>query len=225
MRWLWIDRVLVHEPRRRLVAIKAVSLAEEHLHDHFPSENGLEPFPVMPGCLILEGMAQTAGILVGAASGFREKVVLAKISSASLTDDALPGMLLRYEAIIDRIDSTGASTTGVVDALDPAALAGTSFAGTSSARTSSAEPRSVETAATERTAHAAGASAHEANAGAAVGAVAPLSGRDDGAWRRIATIDMLFSHLDRNLSGQDFPEENFVFSENFRTILAQLGVT
>ena len=32
MRWMWIDRVIAFEPRKRLVAVKNVSLAEEHLH-------------------------------------------------------------------------------------------------------------------------------------------------------------------------------------------------
>ncbi|MEY4786704.1 MAG: hypothetical protein RL692_598, partial [Planctomycetota bacterium] len=36
MRWLWIDAILLHEPNARLVAIKNVSLAEDHLHQHFP---------------------------------------------------------------------------------------------------------------------------------------------------------------------------------------------
>ena len=43
MRWMWIDRVIELTPRTRMVAVKNVSLAEEHLHDHFPG------FPVMPG--------------------------------------------------------------------------------------------------------------------------------------------------------------------------------
>ena len=37
MRWMWIDRIIELVPRQRLVAIKHISLAEEHLHDHFPS--------------------------------------------------------------------------------------------------------------------------------------------------------------------------------------------
>jgi 3-hydroxymyristoyl/3-hydroxydecanoyl-(acyl carrier protein) dehydratase len=67
MRWMWIDQILELEPGRRLVAIKNVTLAEEHLHDHFPAAGNLPPLPVMPASLIIEGMAQTAGILVGAA--------------------------------------------------------------------------------------------------------------------------------------------------------------
>jgi 3-hydroxyacyl-[acyl-carrier-protein] dehydratase len=118
MRWLWIDRVLLHEPGKRLVAVKNVSAAEEHLADHFPAAAGELPHPVMPGSLILEGMAQTAGILVGAANDFREKVVLAKIAAAELRGDAEPGQSLRYDAVIERIDASGAGCRGVIDLWD-----------------------------------------------------------------------------------------------------------
>ncbi|MBL8763395.1 MAG: beta-hydroxyacyl-ACP dehydratase [Phycisphaerae bacterium] len=120
MRWMWIDRVVELTPRRRLVAVKNVSLAEDHLHDHFPAETerGRPACPVMPGSLILEGMAQSAGILVGHAEGFRHKVILAKVSRAELTRDATPGVTLRYTATIARIDEAGASTLGVIEILD-----------------------------------------------------------------------------------------------------------
>lgn len=122
MRWMWIDRVVELRPRERMVAIKNVSLAEEHLHDHFAADpaRGLAATPVMPACLILEGMAQTAGILVGHAEEFREKVVLAKISRAELARDAAPGCTLRYTADIERMDAVGASTRGTVEMLDHA---------------------------------------------------------------------------------------------------------
>ncbi|MBN2446726.1 MAG: beta-hydroxyacyl-ACP dehydratase, partial [Phycisphaerae bacterium] len=61
MRWIWIDRFEVFESGRRAVAVKNVTLAEDHLHDHFPG------FPIMPASIMIEGMAQTAGILVGEA--------------------------------------------------------------------------------------------------------------------------------------------------------------
>ncbi|MBL0927210.1 MAG: beta-hydroxyacyl-ACP dehydratase [Phycisphaerales bacterium] len=122
MRWMWIDRVVALEPGRRLVAVKNISLAEEHLHDHFAADAalGLPAQPVMPAALIIEGMAQSAGILVGHAKDFREKVVLAKVSRAELGLDAAPGHALRYTAEIERLDDTGASTRGTVERLDPA---------------------------------------------------------------------------------------------------------
>ena len=78
MRWIWIDKFLEFQSGHRAVALKNVTLAEEHLHDHFPG------FPVMPECLMIEAMAQTAGILVGQARHFQEKVILAKIKVAML---------------------------------------------------------------------------------------------------------------------------------------------
>ena len=122
MRWMWIDRVVSLEPRARIVAVKNVSLAEEHLHDHFPADDdrGLPAEPVMPASLVIEGMAQTAGLLVGHAADFREKVVLAKLGSVELREDAYPGQTLRYTATVDRIDGSGASTLGVVELSDSA---------------------------------------------------------------------------------------------------------
>jgi 3-hydroxyacyl-[acyl-carrier-protein] dehydratase len=122
MRWMWIDRVVELVPRQRLVAIKNVSLAEEHVHDHFAADasRGLEALPIMPTSLILEGMAQTAGILVGHAEDFREKVILAKIARAELDQDATPGTTLRYTSTIERMDSAGASTMGTIELFDHA---------------------------------------------------------------------------------------------------------
>ncbi len=117
MRWMWVDRILSLEKGRRLVAVKNVSLAEEHLHDHFAADadGGRAALPVMPASLIIEGMAQSAGILVGHANDFREKVVLAKVNKAELLSDAMPGQTLRYTAEVERLDATGAATTGRVE--------------------------------------------------------------------------------------------------------------
>lgn len=172
MRWMWIDRIIELVPGRRLVAIKNVSMAEDHLHDHFPARPAhagrpaRPAIPVMPASLIIEGMAQTAGILVGHAAAFREKVILAKVGKAELHEDVPPGFTLRYTATIAHMDPAGAATTGVVELLDPAT----------------------------------------------------------GAARAIGAIDLMFSHLDRNLAGAQFPEGNFVFSDSFRTLLRASGI-
>lgn len=166
MRWMWIDKVISFEPRTRLVAIKNVSLAEEHLHQHFAADGARPACPVMPNSLILEGMAQTAGILVGSVHGFREKVVLAKVASAVIERDVNPGETIRYSATIERMDDMGASTVGLIDRY--------SFA--------------------------------------------------DEAWAPVGRIEMMFSHLDQNRAGTEFPEENFVFGENFRTLLEGAGL-
>ena len=120
MRWIWLDRILELEHGKRSVAIKNVSLAEEVLHDHFPANANRDPIPVMPNSLIIEGMAQCAGILVGYTGGFKEKVILAKIGKATFTAAATPGTTIRYTANIERYDPSGASTSGIVELIDPA---------------------------------------------------------------------------------------------------------
>jgi len=141
MRWIWIDKFIEFKSGQSAVAVKNVTLAEEHLHDHFPG------FPVMPESLMIEGMAQTAGILVGEAKAFQEKVVLAKIKKAVFFNYVRPGDSLKLAARIDSIASEAASTAGKITCAD----------------------------------------------------------------KLIAEIDLMFSHIDQNLSGKEFPEENFVF--------------
>src|SRR3989442_15087376 len=94
MRWLWIDRFLEFKSGQSARAVKNLSLAEDYFADHFPG------YPVMPAALILEGLAQTGGILVGEARDFKEKVVLAKIPSARFRREVLAGEQLVYEAEI-----------------------------------------------------------------------------------------------------------------------------
>ncbi len=106
MRWIWIDKILEFRPGEFARAIKNLTLAEEHLHDYLPG------YPVMPASLIIEGLAQTGGILVGQAGGFAEKVVLAKIPRADFFGVACAGDQLIYEVTLSDLRSEGA----VVDA-------------------------------------------------------------------------------------------------------------
>ncbi len=144
MRWIWIDKFLEFESGKRAVSVKNVTMAEEHLHDHFPG------YPVMPEALMIEAMAQTGGILVGEAKNFEEKVVLAKVKKAVFFDMARPGDSLRLTAEVESIAPEAASIAGHITCED----------------------------------------------------------------RRIAEINLMFSHIDQNLAGIEFPEENFVFEGN-----------
>ena len=102
MRWVWIDRFTAFEPGKSATAVKCLSHAEDHYAEHFPG------FPVMPAPLILEGLAQTGGILVGEANQFREKVVLAKIPFAKFYREAHAGEMLTYDAEIVNLRPEGA---------------------------------------------------------------------------------------------------------------------
>ncbi len=108
MRWIWIDTFVAFESGVSASAVKNVTLAEDHLHDHFPG------YPVMPPSLMIEGMAQTAGILVGEARGFSENVILAKIRRAEFDAYAVPGDQIRYDTTIDSLDERAGMTSGTV---------------------------------------------------------------------------------------------------------------
>ena len=108
MRWIWIDKFIEFTPRASASAVKNVSLAEEHLHDLYPA------FPIVPHSLIVEGMAQTAGILVGEARNFEEKVILAKIGRATFHRLVRPGDTIIFSATIDQLSEQGASISGRV---------------------------------------------------------------------------------------------------------------
>ena len=113
----------------------------------------------MPHSLIIEGMAQTAGILVGEARNFREKVILAKIGKATFHQLVRPGSTLAYHAKIEQLSETGAGISG------------------------------------------------QARLGLEQNA--PL----------VAEIELMFSHIDKNMAGKNFPEHNFVFTPQFTELL------
>jgi len=106
MRWIWIDRFLEFQSGKRARAVKNLSLAEEYFADHFPG------YPIMPGTLILEGLAQTGGILVGEANDFQEKVILAKIPWARFHREAFAGEQLIYDAELLHLRPEGAAVQG-----------------------------------------------------------------------------------------------------------------
>jgi 3-hydroxyacyl-[acyl-carrier-protein] dehydratase len=108
VRWIWIDRFLEFNSGKSARAVKNLSLAEDHFADHFPG------YPVMPASLILEGLAQTGGILVGEANQFTEKVVLAKVPKAVFHREMLAGEQLIYEVEIVHLRPEGAAVAGRV---------------------------------------------------------------------------------------------------------------
>jgi 3-hydroxyacyl-[acyl-carrier-protein] dehydratase len=103
MRWYWIDKFVEFESGSRAKAVKNISLSEEHMHDHFPG------FPVMPASLMIEGMAQTGGILLGEVNDFKYSVILAKVPQVEFHGWAQPGDQLIYEAILEEAREEGGS--------------------------------------------------------------------------------------------------------------------
>ena|SRR6266851_3253764 len=108
MRWIWIDRFTEFRRGEFARSVKQLSLAEDVFDAHFPD------YPVMPAALLLEGLAQTGGILVGEANDFREKVVLAKIAKVKFLREALAGEEVIFETTVIYIRPEGAAVLGKV---------------------------------------------------------------------------------------------------------------
>jgi 3-hydroxyacyl-[acyl-carrier-protein] dehydratase len=112
MRWIWIDRFTEFRRGEFARAVKQWSLAEDLFAAHFPGH------PVVPAALLIEGLAQTGGILVGEANDFREKVVLAKIPKAVFHADVLAGAELTYDATLVDLRAEGGMVAGKITAAD-----------------------------------------------------------------------------------------------------------
>jgi 3-hydroxyacyl-[acyl-carrier-protein] dehydratase len=91
--FLLIDRILEIERRKRLVAIKNVTINEPFFAGHFPD------YPIMPGVLVVEAMAQAGGVLLLAEIPDRESklVVFTGIDRAKFRRPVVPGDQLRIE--------------------------------------------------------------------------------------------------------------------------------
>lgn len=93
--FLLVDRVLELEPGKRITAIKNVTANEPFFQGHFPD------FPVMPGVLICEALAQTAGIAVAVQDDLKNKLGLfASIDEFKIKRQVVPGDTLKLEAEI-----------------------------------------------------------------------------------------------------------------------------
>ena len=98
--FLLVDRVLELVPNERVVAIKNVTMNEPHFPGHFPNH------PVMPGVLMIEALAQTAGLLAfkssGKEVGANSVIYFVGIDGARFKRPVVPGDQVRMEATILR---------------------------------------------------------------------------------------------------------------------------
>ena len=106
MRWFWIDRFTKFVAGESAEAIKGISLSEEVVDEYSPCRTFL------PASVIIEGIAQAGGLLLGQMSDFNDRIVLAKVTSSEFFFEAEPGSILTYRVRITNNDGMGAMVEG-----------------------------------------------------------------------------------------------------------------
>lgn len=107
---LLVDRVLEMEPKKRIVALKNITINEPVFLGHFPGR------PVMPGVMLIEGLAQAGGLLLLHDMPNREDklIFFGGIEQAKFRRPVVPGDQVRYEVEVLRLRSTFCRLSGKV---------------------------------------------------------------------------------------------------------------
>jgi 3-hydroxyacyl-[acyl-carrier-protein] dehydratase len=105
MRFFLIDRITAWQVGTSAEAIKNVALSEDFFDDHFPRR------PVMPGVLMIEGMAQLAGLLLEASLKQKHdrnaKAILTILERTKFRGMVRPGDTLRYRTEVLSVNPSG----------------------------------------------------------------------------------------------------------------------
>ncbi|MBX6311626.1 MAG: UDP-3-O-[3-hydroxymyristoyl] N-acetylglucosamine deacetylase [Isosphaeraceae bacterium] len=106
--FLLVDRVLEHDPGRRVLALKNVTCNEPFFPGHWPGR------PVMPGVLILEAMAQSAGVLIAElADPATHNAVITGIDAVKIRRPVVPGDQLHLDISLRRTKGRMAEVQGL----------------------------------------------------------------------------------------------------------------
>ncbi len=108
MRWFWIDQFREFVSGSHAVSVKCVTLSDEPVDEYSPGR------PFYPASLIIEGLAQTAGLLIAQQSDFHKRVVLAKITRSKFYFEACPGDCMVLRTDIVSLQDGGGIASGAV---------------------------------------------------------------------------------------------------------------
>lgn len=109
MRFFLIDSITLWDVGAAAEAIKNVAMSEDYFDDHFPRR------PLMPGVLMIEGMAQLAGLLLEASLQAKHqceaKAILTVVERTKFRDMVRPGDTLRYRVEVVAVNPDGGKAT------------------------------------------------------------------------------------------------------------------
>ena len=118
--FLMVDRVIELEPGKRVVGVKQVTANEPQFTGHFPGR------PIMPGVLMVEALAQTAGVAVMTLPEYRGKLGLfAGIDECRFKRMVVPGDTLRLEVTVEKLRGMFGRVRGVARVGDEVAVEAT----------------------------------------------------------------------------------------------------
>ncbi len=108
MRYLFIDRILRLEANKQIIAIKNVALSDDVFLEHFVG------YPVMPGALLIESLAQAGTALLEVSTNFKKKALPVMIDQAKFRALVRPGDQLKITATIVSLDQASAQMDGTI---------------------------------------------------------------------------------------------------------------
>jgi len=106
VRHYWLDRIIDLQPGVRATGVKAVALAEDEFEVHFPGN------PVLPGVYLLEGLAQTAGVLLSETTSGKRVALMVSVDRARFLAFARPGDQVLLTVEVEALDDDLARVRG-----------------------------------------------------------------------------------------------------------------
>jgi 3-hydroxyacyl-[acyl-carrier-protein] dehydratase len=114
VRHFHLDRVIALERGVRAVGLRSVALSDDVFNEHFPGN------PVLPGVYVLEGLAQTAGVLLWETTDRARIALMTSVDRARFAGFARPGEVLHLAVEIESLDEDAARVRGVATVGDRA---------------------------------------------------------------------------------------------------------
>jgi 3-hydroxyacyl-[acyl-carrier-protein] dehydratase len=112
VRHFHLDRVTSLERGVRAIGVRSVALSDDVFAEHFPGN------PVLPGVYVLEGLAQTAGVLLWETTDHARIALMTSVDRARFAGFARPGEVVQFAVEIESLDEDAARVLGTATVAD-----------------------------------------------------------------------------------------------------------